>query len=455
MSRKEDLEEHIRESYNLIRQYEAIIQTSPDPREQTRSQRAIDEQWGLIKGYLDEYVPLCEKLRACIPQDTLEIVARFPEYDSHVRTPRAPWMVNLPIDEPYYPLDSREQALGEVLDILLAPSERRTMAMIDGIGGIGKTALAIEIARRCREACRFEGILGESAKLEVLRGIDATPKTTMIRDAVLDYGTFLDSLAGQLRRFDIPQKPSVQAKELELRPLLQEAPYLIIVDNLETADNAQFVVDRLRTFLGQSRALLTSREKVDLPATTLAASLQGLEPDESLRFLREEARARHVAELLNAPDDALIRIHESTGGSPLAMKLVVGRISVLGLDETLTTTLRELATTEQPVEGLYMFIYAQSYRVLSAPARRLLRFVGSRPAAVSRTTLAHARAVPQGDVSALNSAIQELMRFSLINPVQVEDHAEMYYTVHQLTRHFVMGPLRDALEQHRRQRGNA
>jgi len=73
MSRKTDLEQHIRESYSLIRQYEDMLRLSADPKEQARSRRGIEEQWELIERYLAEYVLLCERLSLTVPEDISEI----------------------------------------------------------------------------------------------------------------------------------------------------------------------------------------------------------------------------------------------------------------------------------------------------------------------------------------------------------------------------------------------
>jgi hypothetical protein len=79
MTRKHDLEKHIRESYDIIRQYEQIIQTSNRPEEVARARRKIDEQWRLIKEHLNEYVTLSQRLQMNIPDDLLEVASRFPE----------------------------------------------------------------------------------------------------------------------------------------------------------------------------------------------------------------------------------------------------------------------------------------------------------------------------------------------------------------------------------------
>src|SRR5947208_759943 len=84
MGRKEDLEGNIRESYDLIRQYETIGRETDRPKERRHAGRVAEEQWGYIKNYLDEYIPLCERLRQSISAEFLELAARFPEYDDRL-----------------------------------------------------------------------------------------------------------------------------------------------------------------------------------------------------------------------------------------------------------------------------------------------------------------------------------------------------------------------------------
>jgi hypothetical protein len=75
MSRKGDLERGIRESYDIIRQYEAQIRTSDRPEEKARARRLVGEQWALIEDHLDDYRRLCGgALRA----DLAQIAASVP-----------------------------------------------------------------------------------------------------------------------------------------------------------------------------------------------------------------------------------------------------------------------------------------------------------------------------------------------------------------------------------------
>jgi hypothetical protein len=89
MSYKTDLEHHIRESYKLISEYEEMLRLSSDPKEQGRARRNVEEQWKLVKGHLDEYVPLCKRLNVNISEDLLEIAAHFLEYETSFPLPKS------------------------------------------------------------------------------------------------------------------------------------------------------------------------------------------------------------------------------------------------------------------------------------------------------------------------------------------------------------------------------
>lgn len=82
MSRREDLERYIRQSYEIIRDYEEMIQTSNRPEDKQQAQRAVDRQWGLIEGYLKEYLPL---VGDALPSDIREIAAHFMEAQEELR----------------------------------------------------------------------------------------------------------------------------------------------------------------------------------------------------------------------------------------------------------------------------------------------------------------------------------------------------------------------------------
>lgn len=73
MSRRTDLEESIRASYTLIRQYEGIVRLSADPKERERARQTITEQWALIHTAVDER----QRLGGSLPPDVAEIATHF------------------------------------------------------------------------------------------------------------------------------------------------------------------------------------------------------------------------------------------------------------------------------------------------------------------------------------------------------------------------------------------
>lgn len=80
MGRKEDLEKNIRGSYALILKYETIRRDTDRPEERQRAERIEDEQWVLMRNWLDEYIPLCQRLNVSICADIVEVAMHFPEY---------------------------------------------------------------------------------------------------------------------------------------------------------------------------------------------------------------------------------------------------------------------------------------------------------------------------------------------------------------------------------------
>jgi hypothetical protein len=76
-SPRTDLEQDIRESYALIREYEDIVRTTDRPEEKARARRIIEEQQTLIQGYLVQYLLICDKTDAPIPEDVVKIADLF------------------------------------------------------------------------------------------------------------------------------------------------------------------------------------------------------------------------------------------------------------------------------------------------------------------------------------------------------------------------------------------
>lgn len=329
-------------------------------------------------------------------------------------------------NEPYYPLPGRERQLDRLLSALSDP-QGPVAIVIDGLGGMGKTAMAVEGVRRALNLQLFAQVVGESAKLEQLVG----GEIVQVSEATLDSNTLLDTIARQLDHWEIPTLSS-EEKQVRLTHLLRKQRYLILVDNLESIDSAREVVARLRGFLNPSRALLTSRQKV-YHDFVLPLSLQALDLEDTLFFLQRDLELREGHPLRAAPREQLVEIAQTTGSAPLALKLVVALTAFFDVDMVLLQ-LRKASNK------LYPFLFRQSWEHLSLPAQLLLIYIGRTVV----TTVSWEELAGIGVVESeqeLFAALSQLVGASLLDLYPASGSARPRYGIHQLTRQFINSDL--------------
>ncbi len=196
--------------------------------------------------------------------------------------------------------------------------------VITGIGGVGKSALALAIAHDFREHYyelkpqeRFDAIIWISAKEEILT-ITGREKAAL---PALVFRTLEDmyaTIAQALEREDITRALTHERDHLVQKALSAQRT-LLIVDNLESVTD-----ERVRTFLYNlpvpTKCIITSREWVDVAAVL---KLAGLSLEEAEKMISEEATAREVE--LN--EGQCQRLCERTSGLPLPIKLSIARIA--------------------------------------------------------------------------------------------------------------------------------
>jgi hypothetical protein len=307
---------------------------------------------------------------------------------------------------------------------------------ITGLGGIGKTALAYEIAEEAILKGRFDGIVWESAKSEEFEANKIIP----IDSQVLTSESLLHSIALQIGGDKLEYTPP---KELEksIRSLLHSYPYLIVLDNLETVAAYSQLAKYLNSLLSPSRtnrasrALLTSRERLFGISYVYDHYVRGLSRSDSYEFITQEADSRGAADLSTMVDELKERIFLITSGMPLAMKLIVSQfLAGIPLDT-------ELSRLQKAKEyDLYEYIYLGLWLKLSVPAKKVLVSAAAFSSSVSRSMLQPVSRVNDTD---LELAIAELVRLSLIEASDDLIAADRRYSIHPITRWFINSPLRN------------
>ena len=208
----------------------------------------------------------------------------------------------------------------ETIAAALSPEARTWGALIDGPGGIGKTALAVEAAHRAPETL-FERKIFITAKVRELRPEGEKPLTDFTRR---DYLAMLNELALALGEEGIPKLPP-EERPSALRRALTGKKMLIVFDNVETLPEDERT--RLFQFLGflphGNKAIVTSRRRTDVEARIIR--LDRLSRDEALQLIAYLAEERYPP-LARASQQEREALYEITQGNPLLIHWIAGQL---------------------------------------------------------------------------------------------------------------------------------
>lgn len=308
---------------------------------------------------------------------------------------------------------------------LLQAEARPWIIALDGIGGIGKTTLATDLAHEFVESERFVDIGWVSAKQEEFlpeAGVQSTGRPA------LDINTLTNTLLSQLLDHP-PLTASEKEKQATLLQVLKAAPHLVVVDNLESVQDLDALIPFLSQLSNPTKVLLTSRFSRRAQAEIYSQTLRELNETDTLALLRHEADVRGINALVDADPEQLRSIYQVVGGNPLALKMVIGQVGFLPLKQVLTNL--EEARGKR-VDQLYTYIYWQAWQLLDSSERQLFLSLPLVPNA----TFDHLTLASGLDEDDLQEALARLIQQSL---VQVSgDLAERHYHLHRLTETFLM-----------------
>ncbi|GCB45934.1 tetratricopeptide repeat protein [Streptomyces sp. NL15-2K] len=323
----------------------------------------------------------------------------------------------------------------------LAPAQEEPEALpvlifaVAGMGGIGKTALALEAAHR---ACGQGWFPGGTLFVD-LRGYDDDPVTA--DQAVL---ALLDALG--VRGSDLP--PTTARHYDAYRTLLagQRPRTLLILDN--ASDPSQFLDLLPGTDL--HRVLITSRDRPDSLPVRLV-DLQALDPDDSVALM---TRALHDADERDdrpaQEPDALRELAFLCGHLPLAVQIAAAMLR-RRRHRTIASLVAEIRRADDPTvvldngsPGTDLYgrslvlrpVLETSYRRLPPDRARLLRLLAIAPGAETSTEAVTALAGL--DEQTALSLLEDLAATYLVSPVLGTDSstAVTRWRVHDLVRAF-------------------
>ncbi|MCC8250826.1 ATP-binding protein [Saccharothrix luteola] len=317
----------------------------------------------------------------------------------------------LPAHTPQF--SGRRAELG-ALDVLL---DDTPTVVIDGMAGVGKTALALHWAHR--NAGRFP-----DGQLYVnLRGVDPLSPPLLHAEAVRG---FLDALG--VPPDSIPVDLHAQAALYRSRVATRRM--LIVLDN---AADAEHVRPLLPGGDSPSRVVVTSRDRLTSLVTEEGAHAVPLVVPDG-----EEAEAllalRLGGQRAAAEPEAVRLLVERCGRLPLALAVTAARAGAVP-HVPLRDLADELGDEQDRLDVLdagdprtsLRAVFSWSYRTLPAPAARLFRLLGVAPG--PDTGLPAAASLIGADVSSTRRVAAELTRAHLL-----EEHTPGRFRCHDLLR---------------------
>jgi tetratricopeptide (TPR) repeat protein len=284
---------------------------------------SVRQQVEIQKAQLKALVDLGGGIREALLQltDSIEHQKLLSVGQSNVVALNVQVLHNLP-NADYGQFIGREEEISQIHKILRPyPNSQHSLVTIDGIGGIGKSTLALEIAHHYLrnfgqlplEEC-FEAIIWVSAKQTILtaQGIQTRPQVFRTLEDI--YA----AIAVTLQRQEITNTSPKEQVEI-VRNALAHQRTLLVIDNLETVDDEK-VITFMMELPAPTKAIITTRHRIDV---AFPVRLKGMPWKDAEILISQECKKRNC----QLSEDDSLRLYNYTGGVPLAIVWSIAQIS--------------------------------------------------------------------------------------------------------------------------------
>jgi hypothetical protein len=316
----------------------------------------------------------------------------------------------------------------------LVNKEDHHIVTLDGLGGIGKTALADQVARDLTKLTSFDEIAWVTAKHTHLSTLGRL-QVESGRPA-LTFPMLIDELTHQ---FEIPQHNggSHLKRQQMVKQFLRERACLVVIDNLETVADYRNLLPELQMWQNPSKFLLTSRIRLIDEPSVFSLSLKELSAEATFQLIRLEAQRTGFTDLAAAGDEDLLQIYEVVGGNPLALKLIIGQLRFHSLPHVLRRF--SLSKDEETSVGIFDYIYREIWESLGDESKMTL--LALTQAGETGFTLEHMVKVVGLAETVIDQSVEELILLSLVD--LTGSLFERRYRLHRLTEMYLRTMLAD------------
>lgn len=354
------------------------------------------------------------------------------EYGEQSKTPITPEVAQVLTPKIPNNLPRRAAFFGRAKEIevvmrALSPANRTWGVLVNGIGGVGKTALAIEAAHRAQDAGAFDAFVFVTAKQTILTPSGIREQTPAART----FDDFLNETARVLGESSIA-KFAYRHKRRILLEILHTMTALLIYDGTETLpiEEQEAVADFLRELPQGCKAIITSRRLGGEGAVWLRVDKLDWEAARGI-IENQMSLDAGLANKLRRLESRWQELYDETNGSPLALVHTLGLMRVraaLTFDGALGMLRGDRGA------DLQKFIFQEARKELTTNDKAAL---GALSFFAPSATFEAWMQVANLSRSALETTIDRLSALSLVDVLASEER----YALYPLTRAFVRDEL--------------
>lgn len=291
------------------------------------------------------------------------------------------------------------------------------MVFLQGVGGIGKSTLAIFVARKYKHRKRAH-IIWCTSKNEVLT-------LDKILNSIAHFFGFtgIDSL-------------ELDAKRDKILQVLKQNRSLLVIDNFESIENDVSIKAFLNAVDINCKILITSRNSTVVSPDQANLQVDTLTDKNAILLMRKELEKHSRPELSM---DEYNKLLGTIGGSPLAIKWSIGQIATNGHTvDTICAQLRHVGVAGS--SELFENIFKMAWQELNDIQKDILYLLQFFITPVSAKALWKLSGVT--DETQFTCEISKLFRLSLIDSNLESDVERRFFSMHSLTNSFVFTELK-------------
>jgi tetratricopeptide (TPR) repeat protein len=303
-------------------------------------------------------------------------------------------------------------------------NRRIFLLSISGIGGVGKTAIAVKKAYDLLKDKKFEFIIWVSAKKTYLtsKGIveEEQSFTSLIQllDVILRVSGFSEDL----------HLSYVNKKETVLN-ILNAASFLLVVDNFETISNpTEFLsfFEEIGDRCESTKIIITTRRQ--LGTTEKLVELKEFSAEEYNIFIDYLSSEKFMHNFV-IPNHAKEKLYRFSGGVPLASEYILSRVNLI---DDIDKIIKKIENKNVDKENILEFSYTETFNALLKEEKQVL-FTISMLEQPTINSICFITGLDEFDVEEIIKS--KLQLYSLVN--ENYENNNLYYSVLPLTKIFL------------------